>query len=562
MTESRSDSRRTIRVSVALCTLCVLYFLVLDRAVFSSTNFSRIFRYLLEPDAKTAWVMLVACIVAGLWKRPAPILKIVEFLGRRPRETALLCVASFAVLATTVYHNYPLSMDEYAAVFQAKIFAAGQVSAVLPHAYLDWLVVRGFNGEFLVASHETGRIIEEYWPGFALLLAPFEFLRIPWLCNSALSGVALYLIYWITKEISKDNRAAGWALLFTLASGVFVADGISYYSMQAHLTANLLFAALLIRPSRFRAAAAGLVGSLALVLHNPVPHTLFAIPWLLAMIIDRQQWRYVAPLVLGYLPGLCIGILWLLYRSDIGAAAHNLSTLKGMTNGVFTWPNATVLNMRAASLVKMWLWAAPGLFVLAILGGWRRRENRHVRLLAVSAIFTLVEYLFVTFDQGHGWGYRYFHSAWGVIPILAACALTQEGAANPRLGCFAGACAILGLLTILPLQMAQIEGFVSQHLAQLGTPRRPGNNVYFIRPGNGFYVADMAQIDPFLRDPDLLLVSRGKELDASMVLHNWPDAVKIGDAGTYEQWYLGPKDHRREIPGIINSRQFVLLASP
>jgi len=30
--------------------------------------------------------------------------------------------------------------------------------------------------------------IEYYWPGFALLLAPFEFLKVPWLCNASLAA--------------------------------------------------------------------------------------------------------------------------------------------------------------------------------------------------------------------------------------------------------------------------------------------------------------------------------------------------------------------------------------
>ena len=62
---------------------------------------------------------------------------------------------------------------------------------------------------------------------------------------------AISLIYWITQEITGDRRAAGWALLFTVASGGFVANAISYYSMQAHLTANLLFVALLLKPTRY-----------------------------------------------------------------------------------------------------------------------------------------------------------------------------------------------------------------------------------------------------------------------------------------------------------------------
>jgi hypothetical protein len=485
-------------------------------------------------------------------------LRLVDFLSDRASWVAAASVALFALGAVAVYHDYPLSMDEYAGVFQAKIFAAGQLSARLPPSYVDWLVVRGFNGEFLIASRETGRAIEVYWPGFAMLLAPFELLQAPWLCNACLGALALLLMHSITKQITEDKRAAGWALLFALGSGAFVANAISLYSLQAHLTANLLFVALLLRPNGYRALGAGLVGSVALILHNPVPHALFALPWVAAMALDRNQRRLCLPLILGYLPGLCIGLGWLLLRSDIAAAGHTLPSVSGLAHGVFTWPNATVLNARAAALVKLCVWAVPCLFAFAALGASRHRKNPKVRLLAMSAALTFVGYLFVTFDQGHGWGYRYFHSAWGVIPILAGCAMTERSDANPKLVSFAGACAILTLVIIVPLQLGEIRQFISQHLAQLPPPRRQGNNVYFIHPRGGFYVADMVQIDPLLREPDLLLVSRGAELDARMIHENWPDAIKIGSGPPYDQWYLGPFDQRRAAPGK-NYQRFELL---
>ncbi len=74
-----------------------------------------------------------------------------------------------------------------------------------------------------------------------------------------------------------------------------------------------------------------------------------------------------------------------------------------------------------------------------------------------------------------------------------------------RLISFAGATAILSLLLLIPFQMSQIDQLISQHLAQLPPPRRPGNNVYFIHPLGGFYVADMIQIDPLLRNQDLIV---------------------------------------------------------
>jgi hypothetical protein len=550
--------RRINLAGVLLCAICLAYFYVLDRVLFSSAHFSPIFRLLLTVyDLRTAWLALAICFMAAVWSRPAPILGLVEFFGKHPYSISLASVAMIALGTVVVYHDYPFSMDEYATAFQSKIFASGHLFAQLPRDLIDWLVVRGFNGSFLVASPQTGRAIEHYWPGFALLLAPFEFLKVPWLCNASLAGLAIFLIYWITKEITGDRRPAGWAMLFTMASGAFVADALSYYSMQAHLTANLLFVALLLKPNGYRALGAGLVGSLALILHNPVPHTLFAAPWIIAMVMDRDQRPYLLPLMLGYLPGVGVGLGWLVFRSDIASAAHGASAVSGVTDGIFEWPDATLMNMRVAALAKMWLWAVPCLFVFALLGRLRHRNNRHVRLLMQSAVLTFIAYLFVRFDQGHGWGYRYFHSAWGAIPILAGCAMADRSDAQRRLVSFAGAAAILNLVVVMPFQMHEINEVISRHLAQLPPPKRPGNNVYFIHPRGGFYVADMVQIDPLLRERDLLLVSRGAELDTQLIRQNWPGAVKIVSERAADQWYLGPQDQRVPVPGKNDQWRFV-----
>jgi hypothetical protein len=559
----RSLERRATMVGLLCSALCVAYFYLLDHLFLSSRDFSPIFRYLLTSfDSQAAWLGLAVCLLAAFWNQPAPILRWVNTLGQRPVALALTTAVLLAFGALAVYHDYPLSMDEYAAVFQSKVFALGQGFAQVPGALVDWLVVSGFNGSFLTASPQTGRVIGQYWPGFALLLAAFQIFHAAWLCNAALSGFAMYLIHWITREISNDRQAAGWAMLFTLASGAFVANGLSYYSMQAHLCANLLFVALLMKPSRCRTLGAGLVGSVALTLHNPVPHALFALPWIVAMVAQANQRRYLLPLLIGYLPGIGLGFGWLIFRSDIGSGGHEWAAMSGVAHGVFTWPAATLLNMRAAAWVKLWIWAVPCLFVFAVLGVIRWRASLIVRLLAASALLTWVGYLFIRFDQGHGWGFRYFHSAWGVIPILAGCAMAGRSEADHKLVSFAGATAILSLLIIVPVQLSQIEGFVSQHLAQLASPRRPGNNIYFIHPLGGFYVADMVQFDPLLRDRDLLLVSHGADLDARFVEGNWPNAVKIGEGPAAEQWYLGPGDVRVPIPGSRGQKQFVFTRIP
>jgi len=551
---------------MALCILCIAYFSALDCGLLSSASFTPMFRLLLRSyDAPTAWLGGAVCLLALLWNRSAPVLKLVDYLAAHRGWVALTCVLLTALGSIIVYHGYALSMDEYAAVFQSKLFASGRIHAQLPASLVDWFVVSGFNGSFLFASRETGGVMEGYWPGFALVLAPFQWLGVPGICNALLAGGAVYLIYRVTLEITGDARAAGWAMLFTLASSVFWANAISFYSMQAHLTANLLFAWLLLRPTPMRALSAGIVGSIALALHNPLPHVLFAAPWLLAMAIDKAQRRMLIPLALGYLPlSLILGVGWPMLRAVIAPIGDGDSAQIHSLTQVFVWPDAALLAMRVAALAKMWVWAMPALFVLAVVGRLRYAGDWRVRLLMQSAVLTFLGYCFVKLDQGHGWGYRYFHSAWGVIPILAAGAMNgkagainEQGGASGRVAAFAGAAAILSLAVLVPFQMRQIDEVISLHLAQIPPPQRPGNNVYFIHPDRGFYVADMVQFDPLLRDQDLYLVSHGGELDGQLIRQNWPGASKLAGSAAADQWVLGPGDQRVSIPGASDAKHFV-----
>jgi hypothetical protein len=546
--------RRIVALGVLLTTIVLAYFYAADNDFFSTRRMTPIFRHLLMvDDSKTAWLTLAVCIVAAFWKNPMPLLKVIDFFGLHVTSVVAATAAALALGAVFVYHNDAFCMDEYAAVFQAKTFATGRFTAQLPPSVVNWLIPPGFNGAFLVASRTTGQAMEAYWPGFSLILAPFEFLGIPWLCNATLAGFTIFLVHRITLEITDDRRAAGWAVLFTLASGAFAAYAISYYSMQAHLTANLLFVWLLLKPTPYRAFGAGVVGSLALVLHNPFPHVLFAAPWIISFARSKDQRRSFFALILGYLPlTILIGAGWLFLREIVTSGNSGFNVISDNVSAVFRFPNQSMINMRVAEMAKMWIWAVPCLFLLAALGRLRRGDDRHVRLLTQSAVLTFVGYLFFIFDQGHGWGYRYFHSAWGVVPILAACAMTKRPESNDRLAAFAGAAAILNLVLVVPLQMAQIDRIITRHSAQLPPPRRPGNNVYFVRDG-GFYRADLIQSDPLLRADDLILFSAGDVLDAELVRQNWPSAVLVERGLGVEEWNLGPKDQRqvsKDLPGI------------
>src|SRR5258708_9900116 len=364
---------RILVLGVLFTTIVLAYFYAADNYFFSTRRMTPIFRLLLMvDDSKTAWLTLAVCIVAAFWRNPMPLLKVIDFVGLHVTTVVIATVALLALGAVFIYHNDAFCMDEYAAVFQAKAFAAGRLTAQLPPSVVNWLIPPGFNGAFLVASRTTGQAMEAYWPGFSLILAPFEFLGIPWLCNASLSGIAIFLVDRITLGITDDRRPAGWAVLFPLAAGAFAAYAISYYSMQAHLTANLLFVWLLLKPTPYRAFGAGLVGSLALVLHNPLPHVLFAAPWIIAFARSKEQRQSFYALILGYIPlTFLLGAGWLYLREIVTSGNSGFNVISHNINAVFRLPDRSMIDMRVAEIVKMWIWAVPCVFLFALLGRLR-----------------------------------------------------------------------------------------------------------------------------------------------------------------------------------------------
>ena len=509
-----------------------------------SPIFFHLFTALDYGGANCALLILIAAALVPARFTFRPLLR---WIGEHPIKTAVLSTALLCAGALGVYRNHPLSMDEYCVFFQSQIFASGHLAGQFPPSLLDWVVPSGFQNNFLKLSHVTGQVSSSYWPSFALLLTPFTALGIPWACNPVISGLTLLAAHRLALRIFGDVESAGLTVLLTLASPVFFADGISYYSMSAHLLANTVYALLLTRPTPSRSFLAGVVGSVALTLHNPVPHMLFAVPWLAWLATRPDRARSFGALLAGYLPlVLLLGFGWFLFSSQLtyegtalaGATAPAESL--GVAATFFQPPSVTILLARAIGVAKLWVWAVPGLLLLAGIGGWRWRRTPICRLLVASAITTFLGYFIVTFDQGHGWGYRYFHSAWIVLAILGAGALspapTPVNEAPPeRAAIFADggsrtfvvACALLTMTLGVGFRALQIHQFVSQAMQEqpsyAGTERR----VVIITPRFSIYARDLVQNDPWLRGNVTRMISNGPTRDARMMAQYFPEMHKV-----------------------------------
>jgi hypothetical protein len=499
-------------------------------------------------------LLLFLAVVAFALRKYAPFDTAIRWTAAHPGAVAagvfpMLCAGSLYA-----FHGHPLSMDEYSALFQAEIFAAGRLSGTFPTELLGRLNPPWFQNMFLSASPITGAVSATAWPGFSLILAPFVWLGAPWAANPAIGALSVLAIHRLVHEVSGSREAAGWAVLFTLASPAFVVNCITFYSMPAHLLMNVLYALLLLKPSATRALAAGLVGSLALTLHNPLPHLLFAVPFIAWLAGRRGSLGALAVLAATYAAvGGALGLGWKLYLSGMTAAAAAASPAasSGPAPGgfalllnylsVFVLPSAATIAQRIAGLAKLWSWAACGLVVLAAWGFWQARDRTPARLLAAAMALTFLGYFAVPFDQGHGWGYRYMHSAWFALPLFAAMAVSAS--ATPGGAELRGMAAwgiLLCLLFANGLRLAQVEGFATRQtgqvppLARAATPER--SEVIFINPRGGFYIFDLIQNDPFLRSPRIVLTMRPAERLDGFMAARFPGYVRAASGQWGEHW--------------------------
>jgi len=533
--------------SVAIGALCVLFILQYTKFPYEPYRlfiFDYLFRVQDLPGAAVAIGIALAAAVAGL-SRPA--LALVEAIGRHPWLTA---IATFLVLCAgqlLLAHDYALAGDEYLMLMQAKAFASGRLAAQFPPDLVSWVVPWVYKDRWLHASLVTGQVVPAYWPGYAALLAPFVLLGATWACNPLLTAGSLALLGRLATRLTGAPQAAGWAMLLALASPTFTGMALSYFSMAAHLFFNLAFVYLLLERRLF---FAGVMGSVALVLSNPVPHLLFALPWWISL-AWRDGWRSRLALITGYLPIGLAALGWWLFARTVGEFrfppyAVDYDPLHRLGNFLFYWrlqfaavfvePGVATLAKRGAELVKLWLWTVPGLPVLALAGAVLAWRNVPLRLFTLSFVCTALGFLLVWFDQGYGWGVRYLHPAFGALPLLGAAAIMLFN--NAALRRYAAAAALLSVLVATPFRGAQIEWFMADHLSRRPPFEKDAREIVFVTLNWDYYTQDFIQNDPFLRDPVIFMLSRGRTTDEELLREHFPGARLVRTAPFGHVWRL------------------------
>jgi len=156
--------------------------------------------------------------------------------GFRPIAVAILatfvCVTG-ALISERVFERLPHIEDEVAYLFQARVFAGGQMVIDIPHHH------RSFWQPFVVDYQPSGKRFGKYPPGWPAILAVGVVLGCGWLVNAVLGALTVLLVYRIGLEAYDPDVGLISAVLTAFSPAALLLNG----TLMPH-SAALFFATL------------------------------------------------------------------------------------------------------------------------------------------------------------------------------------------------------------------------------------------------------------------------------------------------------------------------------
>ncbi|UNK80919.1 hypothetical protein MNQ96_07555 [Sphingopyxis granuli] len=369
------------------------------------------------------WLLLVAALLLVLcaWRLPA---RSQALTGGRQLAFAVGAVMAFAAFAGHygILSGYDLSRDEQMANFDAAVFAQWRLVAPLTGIWRDH--ADALNTMFMYPTNHTAGWISAYLPLNGAFRAFFGLLG-----DTALTGPAMLLIgavalWGCTQRIWPDDREAGVvALLLYLGSGQILFNGMTAYAMPAHLALNLCWLWLFLRRTIWADATALTVGFVAVGLHQPIMHPMFAAPILFLLVLERD-WRRAAFYLGGY---AVIGAFWawwptamwqLVEADAMAPRGEGVDYISRLVATVLDGDAMRVANMMS-NIVRFFAWQHLLLLPLLLWGIAVARKDRLAGALMGGILLTTTVMFIILPYQGHGFGYRYLHGLIGNFILLA-----------------------------------------------------------------------------------------------------------------------------------------------
>jgi hypothetical protein len=410
--------------------------------------------------------------------------------------TRCLCLAvavfAFALAAIgtqIVFHNYALTADEFMTDFQAQIFLRGKLAAQVPAEWIPALrVIQPTFATYFPATHTWN---SPYLPVYAAMRAVFQSIQLQSLLNPLLAAISVLALFGTARNIWPQKSHGLIAIGLLVSSAQFLLMSMTSYAMPAHLALNTIWLWLYSRPERRLFFLAPFVGVLAIGLHQPVVHALFAAPFLLRLVWQRR-WVPVVAFGLIYFAGCVTWYFWMkIYQAPV----------PGGVGTFFRLLNPRMFIIQPMNLLLLIGWLSLPVALLAVYGfGSFFKLSPFLRDCTLSCLITFGFYYFFAFDQAHGWGYRYFHGTLGCLMLVSVAGFERlsnlVGGRRAQIFLWSGIAA--SLLIQLPLRCAQAEAFVRPYARTAAVLHAVPTDIVAFDASDAWYSADLIRNDPFL----------------------------------------------------------------
>ncbi len=473
-----------------------------------------------EPAMLVLFLLLSAILLVAIRFHRLDSIRIPDFLfclkgGFRGVFLVSLVVFSTCLVGTyVVFHNFPLSMDEYMAVFQARIFAAGKIKAAIPFEWQKF-------GLALAPIYSTHNPHDHTWmssylPVDSLLRTPLQILGVGCILNPLLAASSIIVLAGVCRNLWPGNLTRMWIAVIILAtSSQFLITSMTAYSMPAYLFFNLLWLYLYTVKTRTASLLLPWVGFFAIGVHHPNVHLLFVAPFFIRLIMEKNLRRVF---YWGSVYGAG-GLFWIGWM----AMSRNAVVAPGLPGAMayFGVPRLTQLITQLAALNLFLSWQ-PYILVLLIylfFSNWSKASPL-LRDLAWGVLLTMLFQLFFLDNQGHGWGYRYCHSVLGNFALMSVAGFYRmiDLLGTRTSNALLSLSIVLAVFIQIPARSWQARSFTSPFYKSASLLASRSESLVILQPDLFWYYWDSVRNDPlFITKPMIFDADRLTASDVALL---------------------------------------------
>ncbi len=433
-----------------------------------------------------------------------------------PLVGAVAVFFASAIGQAVVYHGFALSMDEFMAEFQARIFGQGELLAPVT---VEWRpFVRALQPIFMISSPTGAAWGSAYLPLNSALRALLSLVSLEALTGALTSTIAVLATWAVARRLWPGDRAPAVVAVALLAtSAQLLVTAMTSYAMPAHLALNMVWLWLFLRDDRLGHGFAPLVGVTAAGLHQLHVHAFFVAPFMIDLLV-RRRWRLAAWYAAIYGAGHLLWaayfplVLWLTLGPGQAESLVGQRSVLDTIESLIAFPDFPTLMLMTFNLLRFAAWENLLLIPLGIAALMRWSvAPRPIRLLAWSIAASLLPSFFLLANQGHGWGYRYLHGLIGAFVLIAAQGYAVLARETPdRVGTLRGLVAVGSLATLvlmLPLRAVQVERFLRPYAEAVAFIESRPADLVLVDHTRNLFAQDLVRNDPYLeRRPRVMLL--------------------------------------------------------